>query len=200
MAQVDLEIKQGKTFTRVFRWGIEPILFLPITAASQAAPVQLTVTGHGLTDGWPVVPVSLKGMTELNCPHDPPWANDYKSLAVVNANTVKLAKVNSADFSSYTSGGYLRTYTPVDLTNYTARMTIKDRKGGTALVTLVSPTNIVVDNAAKTITVTITPTATTAFTWTYGVYDLELENAVVSPPFVKELACGTVTVTREVTT
>lgn len=201
MAQLDLEIKQGKTFSRIFRWGAEPILFLPITAASQAAPVQLTVTAHGLPDGWPVVPVSLKGMVELNCPHDPPWASDYKTIIVVNANTVKLDKVNSADFSAYTSGGYLRTYTPVDLSLYKARMKIKDRIGGTVLATLTSLAgDIILNNTTKTITVTLGSVATAAYTWTRGVYDLELYNDGVSPEYVKELASGDVTVTREVTT
>jgi len=50
------------------------------------------------------------------------------------------------------SGGYVVYYTPVNLVGYTARMTIKDKIGGTVLATLVmqAGTGFVIDTAAQT--------------------------------------------------
>jgi hypothetical protein len=199
MAIMDIGIKQGKTFTRTFRWGASPIIYKAITAISQAAPVQITVPAHGYPDGWPATVVSARGMTEINAPHSPPWPMDHHRLTKIDADTIQFNKVNSSDFTPYTAGGYVRAYTPVDLTNYVARMKIKDRIGGTVLVSLTSAAgDIVLDNTKKTIVVTISATATAGYTWTRGVFDIELENSMI--PYTKELASGKVVVVREVTT
>jgi hypothetical protein len=119
---------------------------------------------------------------------------------VVDPNTVTLNKVNSADFSVYTSGGYLQFYTPVSLSGFSARMTIKDRVDGTVLATLTSgaPDNrIVLDDANHTITITISATDTALFTFTKGVYDLEM---VSGAGVVTTLFTGSITVAKEVTT
>jgi hypothetical protein len=199
MANVDLTIKQGKTFSRVFRWGTDPILYKPITAISQGAPAQLTVPGHGLPDGWPAAIVSVRGMTEINARHNPPWPIDYERLSLLDANTITLNKVDSSNFTAYTSGGYVRTYTPVDLAGFIARMQIKDHKGGAVLASFTSAGgNITLDNTLKTITVRIEASATAGYAWTRGVFDLELEN--VGASYTKEIASGNVVVVREVTT
>jgi hypothetical protein len=76
-------------------------------------------------------------------------------------------------------------------------MTIKDRIGGAILQALVSPTDIVIDNVNHTITVTLTAVVTAGWTWTTGVYDLEM----VSPTgVVTKIYKGTITVTKEATT
>lgn len=86
----------------------------------------------------------------------------------------------------------------MDLTGYTARLAVKDKIGGTVLLSLTTENGgIAIDNVAKTITLTIAATATDDFTWTRGVYDLEL----ISPAgVVTALISGKVTVTKEVTT
>ena len=86
----------------------------------------------------------------------------------------------------------------MDLTGYTARLAVKDKIGGTVLLSLTTENNgIVIDNAKKTITLTVEATATDDFTWTRGVYDLEL----ISPAgVVTALITGRVSVTKEVTT
>jgi hypothetical protein len=60
----------------------------------------------------------------------------------------------------------------------------------------VSPTDIVLDDTAKTITVTISAADTAAYDFTTGVYDLEL---VSSGGVVTQLLAGNVTVGSEVT-
>lgn len=191
----DIVIKQGKTFSMVFRYAAEPVVFKAISAASNTAPLELTVPSHGLVNGWPAAIISMKGMTEPNAQYDPPRASEYLPATVVDVNTLRFPDINAADFGLYSSGGYVRYFTPVDLAGCTARMKIKNKAGGTEYSSLVSPTNITIDNVLKTITVTIAATATALFDFRTGVYDLELDNGGV----VTEIASGNVELVKEVT-
>lgn len=195
--KLNLTILQGDTFVRIIRWETPPFIYKAITAITQAAPAAITAIAHGLKAGWRVAVVSVKGMKQINADSTPPRDSDFQQCAVTSVDIVTLNKVNSSDYSLYTSGGYLQFYTPVDMTGFSARMTIKDRVGGTILQALVSPTDIVIDNTNHTITITITAAVTAAWTWTTGTYDLEM----VSPTsVVTKLYKGSITVTKEVTT
>lgn len=68
-----------------------------ITAATQANPVVLTVTAHGLTTGNYVEIDSVVGMTQLN--------GRIYTCTVVDANTLRLDGVDGTAFTAYTSGG-----------------------------------------------------------------------------------------------
>jgi hypothetical protein len=193
----DLVIEQGKTFVRVVRWETTPIVYKPITAIPQTAPATLTVTGHGVPDGWKVAVIDVKGMTDINAINSPPLPSDYHRATVVDVNTIQLNDISAGSFKPYKSGGSIMYYTPTSLTGFTGRMTIKDRIGGTALATLLNGVGVVVDSSAKTITITIDAVTTAAYTWTSGVYDLELVSA---GGVVTALLSGNVTVTDEVTT
>jgi hypothetical protein len=198
--QLDLEIVQGDTFTRIVRWETAPFVYKAISAITQSAPVSITATGHGLKNGWRAAVVSAQGMKEINAElsaSNLPKDSAYQQVTFVDANTVQFNKINSAGFDVYTSGGYLQFYTPVDMAGYTARLTIKDRVGGTIRIALVSPTDIAIDNTEHTITMTIAAAITAAFTWTKGTYDLEM----VSPTgVVVKLFHGSIAITKEVTT
>lgn len=195
--RVDLSIRQGATFTFVFRWETTPIVYRPITAIAAQAPVRITATGHGLPDGWRAAVVSCEGMDELRAT-TPPRASHYHPVTVIDANTVEMNEVNAASYEPYVSGGYLQFYTPVDMASYTARMNVRNKVGGTLLAEYsTANSGLAVDNAAKTITLNILATATDDFTFTRAVYDLEM----VSPTgVVTPLAEGPFAVTREVTT
>jgi hypothetical protein len=194
----DIVIQQGKTFNQVVRWESTPIIYKPITGITQAAPVQITATAHGVPAGWRVAVVSVKGMLGINAKNTPPRPSDYHPATVAGANAITLNDVNSADYSPYSSGGYLQYNTPVDMTGFTARMTIKDVVGGTAQETLTSGNGkIVLDNTAKTITILLDAATTAAYTWVKGVYDLEMVSAA---GVVTAILTGRVTVTKEVTT
>lgn len=198
----DLVIQQGRTFSKVVRWETPPLLYKAITAISKAGPVQITSVGHGVPDGWRVAIASAKGMTQINTKNSPPKLSDYQQATSVSADVVSLNEVNSSDYDTYTSGGYIVMNTPVTLTGFTARMSIKDKIGGTELLrldtTLVAPQpRIVVDNATKTITLTISAVDTAAITtWVKGVYDLEM---VSTGGVVTAILYGNVTVSKEVT-
>lgn len=88
--------------------------------------------------------------------------------------------------------------TAVNLTGYTARMTIRDTYGGTSLLSCTTENSrITLGGAAGTITFSVAASDTAALTApASGVYDLEL----VSGSTVRKLMYGDVTIIPEVTT
>jgi hypothetical protein len=196
VSKQDIKIIQGSTFIQQVRWETTPIVYKPITGITQAAPVSITAATHGVPNGWRVAIVSVKGMAEINAKNSPPKDKDYLPATSIDANTIQLNDLNAADFSNYQSGGYVQYNSPVDLTGFTANMEIKDRIGGTMLAMLSTVTGeIVLDNTNKVITITLTAAKTVAYTWTKGVYDLELVSAT---GVVTTLLYGAVTVYQEV--
>ena len=199
-ATKDLIIQQGRTFSLALRWESPPIVYRPITAIAQTAPVRLTVPAHGLPDGWRVAVTNVKGMTEINAEANKLTSRDYHQATVLDANTIEINDINAAGFKAYTSGGYIQFGTPVDLTGFTARMTIKTKVGGKELMTLTTANDrITIDASAKVISLTIEAEDTELLTWTTGVYDLEMVSGA-TPAVVTALLSGRVTVTKEVTT
>lgn len=183
----DFSIQQGETWQRVIRWENLPYLYRAITGITKAAPAVLTVVAHGLTDGWRVAPVSVQGMTEINALNTTPRDSDYHQVTVVDVDHISLNDVNSADFTAYTSGGYVQFYTPVDLAGATGNMDVKDGIGGTVLFSL-NPANsrMVFDNTKKTITLSLLDSFTEApiqvIPWTTAVYDLDVVVGGVTTP------------------
>lgn len=174
----DITIKQGKTFIRVLRWETAPVVRKPITGISLAfgAP-RMDVVGHGLTNGWRAYVSRVKGMINLNAQNNPPRASDFHPCTVIDPNTVEFNDVtpvdsNGREWPAWTEGGFLEYNTPVDLTGYTARIKIKNKVGGTVLASndsadeALNVINVTIDNAAKTITLTIAASATDDFAWT----------------------------------
>lgn len=88
--------------------------------------------------------------------------------------------------------------TPVDLTNWSARMQIRESiNDAQAAVDLSSPSaGIVLGGTAGTIAVTLTAAQTAALTIRRGVYDLEVQDSVGN---VTRLLQGAVEVSPEVT-
>lgn len=86
---------------------------------------------------------------------------------------------------------------PVDLTGYTARMQVRETLDApTPLLSLAVGSGISIDGPAGQITLVIADEASTAWTWRYGLYDLELES---SGGEVERLLKGEFEVDREVT-
>ncbi len=85
----------------------------------------------------------------------------------------------------------------VDLTGYTARMQIRRRKTtDTPYLSISSDSEIVVGDAAGTLTITIPAATTAALDFKRAVYDLEVESA---GGIVTRLLQGTVELNKEVT-
>jgi hypothetical protein len=194
----NLTMVKGSDFFHTVRWETEPVVFKAITGITQAAPARVTCSSHGLTSGWSVAVVSVKGMTQINAANSPPKSSDFIEVSVVDANTVDLVGVNAAGYKAYISGGYLQFNTAKSLSGYTARMSIKDKVDGTELLRLdTSNGRIVIDDATKVIELDVPAVIMEAITWKKGVYDLEM---VSLEGVVTSILTGTVTVLTEVTT
>lgn len=189
-ATKDLAIRKGATFAQTLRWEAPPIVWKPITAISLTAPVRLTVPAHSCPPNWRVNVSCNKSMREMD---------GVKGLAtVIDADTIEINTINASGFKPYKGDGYLSFNTPVDMTAMTARMSIKDKVGGTELLRLSTlDGTITLDEVACTITIILPASVTAALTWKGGVYDLELE---AIDGTVMCLLAGKVKVTDEVTT
>lgn len=184
-------VRAGETFHPTMRWGTGVYTAKNISAITQATPVVVTATGHGLPNGWPCAVVGAQGMVQMNATRYPPQGNDWKAGTVLSVDTIQLNGVSSALMSAYTSGGALVYDTPAALAGVTATLSIYDNPGhtGTPLVTLVSPTDITIDLTAMTITPLL---QTAGLTWTTGYYRLDVAD---SGGVVTELLRGTITIT-----
>lgn len=195
---LDLTIYQGRTFRHVVRWETSPPVYKAITAITQTAPVVITAVGHGVKTGWYVAVTDVGGMTEINAAANAPRSGDYTQATFVDTDNISLDTVDAARFSAYTSGGYLRYNTPKDLGGAVARMDLRDRVGGTLLLSISSTTGeITLDNTDHMIVIELTPAVTELITYKKAVYDLEVQ---ASDGTVSVLLAGSITVIPEVTT
>ena len=200
----DFEILIGSSWDYVIRWGAAPIVRKPITNIdlSLGAP-RLSVSSHGLFEGWGVAVYGVKSPRQINAVNNPPEGSDYHSATVIDTGTIELNDVtpvdeNGQEWPAYTSGGFIQYDTPVDLTGYTARMSIKDKIGGAVLHSLTTENGgITIDTAAKTVLLSIPAATTEDFTWSRGVYDLEMVSATGK---VTRIISGRIALSREVTT
>ena len=176
----DLTILKGRTFTLVLRWETAPIVYKAITAIEQSAPARLTVPGHGCVDGWRAAVTGVKGMTEINAEANKVRSADYQTVTIVDANTIEFNELDASGFKAYVSGGFLQYLTPVDLTGYTGRTKIKDKVGGTLLLSTEpadAPLNLLtatVDTTAKTITLGLDALTSAALSWSKAVHEAEM--------------------------
>ena len=193
----DWTIYQGRTFKRVVRWETTPTVFKPITGISRTAPTVVDCVGHGLKSGWYMAITDAGGMTEINAPANAPRAADYKQVTVIDADSFSVNDLSSAQFSAYTSGGYVRYNTPKSLASAVARLHIRNRVGGTLLLELTSTAgDIVLSDSDHMVVITITDEVTKLMTYTKGVYDLEIEDSA-GDTYV--LLVGSVVVVPEIT-
>lgn len=187
MGTKDITITRGKTFRKVFQWEqASPVVSKAITAISFASGFpRLTVTSHGVPDGWRCTVNRVVGPKQINAKNNPPRDSDYYEVTVIDSNTIELNGVvpvdeNGREWAEYVSGGFINYNTPRDLTGYTADVVMRDKVGGTVLLSSRlgdSPLNLIttdVDDPTKTITVVIDATDTAAITWNKAVYEIEM--------------------------
>ena len=183
-----ISLQQGKTQPLVLRCETTPIIYKPITGISlEFGAPRLDVTGHGLPNGWRAACSRVHGMKQINAENNPPSDSDYHASTVIDANTVEFNDVipvddNDKEWSAYTSGGFLQYNSPMDLTGYSARLQIREKKNGATVLfemTTGADALISIDNTAKTVTLYFDAIDFTALTWKRGYYELELYKDVV---------------------
>lgn len=174
----DWVVYQGRTFKRIVRWETTPTVFKAITGISRAAPTNVLCVGHGLSSGWYVAITDVLGMTEINAPANSPRSSDFRQVTVVDPDNFTINDLSSAQFSPYTSGGYVRYNTPKSLSGAVARLQFRDRVGGTLLLELSSTTGeISLDDVDHVVIVAITDEVTKLMSYSTAVYDLEITDS-----------------------
>ena len=152
----------------------------------------ITAPGHAVPLGWRAKITNAGGMKEAN-------TLDYQIATEITTDTITFNQVNSLAFTAYTSGGILEYNKPVQISNLSARMQIREKVTSDAIIHELTTQNggIVFDDIYKTITINIPDSATTQFNFTSAVYLLEFVDNVSG--YVYPFAKGSVSLEREVT-
>ena len=175
-ARINFKVYQGSTFQEVLRWESATKTYATISAISKAAPCVITVTSGQPTPpvNWRVRVTGVTGMKEINQLSD----SDYYLTSAISSNNITINTINSAAYTTYTSGGIIEWNTPVPLAGYTAKMQIREAIDSSTVILELTTANggIVIDTTNYTIGINMTSTQTAAFTFINAVYSLELTN------------------------
>lgn len=120
MQKLSITVRRGAKADIPIRIESDTLVFVAITAMAKSAPLLVTAPLHGMPNGWRAAIMNAVGMTELNTPWDHLRAADFRKIALVDANSFQFPDVNSASWRTYTSGGQVVYYQPVDLSAYSA--------------------------------------------------------------------------------
>lgn len=191
-ANIPLRVIQGTTLNKVLRLMQPGRVYKEISAITAAAPVLITVPGHGLTGTWPVWFREVTGLNGINREPDStrPWMAE-----VVDPDTLRINAIDATGQKG--QGGRLIYLPPVDLTGVTGRLQVRAAAGSNEVLTELNTTNggLVIDGLGL-LRVHLSATESAALSWKAGVYDLEL---TFSDGTVTRFAEGDVVVSQEVT-
>lgn len=199
--RLTLTVRRGASAQIPIRIETPGKVFVPITAMLRTAPIQITAPGHGLLNGWRAGVMNAGGMTELNSPWDHiDYARMYQ-VEVLGNDSITFPEVNACGFHTYTSGGQLVYYQPLDLADFSsARMDVKRSVGGSLVATYgTADGTLQLNQADQVLWFLLDPEDTMALPVAGLVFDIELvksSGAVVAVC----AATSTLTVLPEVTT
>lgn len=177
-AKINFRVYQGSTFEEVLRWESATKTYATISAISKAAPCVVTVNS-----GQPTPPVNWRtrisgvgGMKEINLLSD----NDYYLTSSIVSNQITYNDINSANYTTYTSGGILEWNSPIPVSTYTAQMQIRESVDSSTVILELTTANggISINSNDYTIAIRMTSQQTAAFTFITAVYSLELTNTL----------------------
>lgn len=196
-AKLNYKVYQGSTFQETYRWESQTKVYVPISTISKSAPCVITTqTATDLPVGWRFRVTGVGGMKEINTISED---NYYIATAInVGKTQITINQVNSNSYTTYTSGGTIEYNDWVLLTDYQARMQIRETVDSSTVIYEATTANnrIVIDNVYKTITLNIPATVTAGFSFETAVYSMELfkSNGEVTP-FIE----GNLVLVKEIT-
>lgn len=178
----EILIQRGETFSLDVYWAdADHLTYKAITDISIAdGPPRLTVPGHGMPNRWPAAVVRVNGMRQINAENQPPSSADFREGLVIDSDTIEFNGLDATGFSPYVSGGFLVFQTPQDLTDHTPRMDVKDKRGGTVLISSeedAAPLDVIeltTFPAEARTNITISAENAAAIPWNKGVTELEM--------------------------
>lgn len=192
MAKKALKIIKGSTLSETFRYESPKKVYRTISNISNSAPMVITSTAHSLPLNWRVKVTNVVGMTEVND------SENYLEATTLTADTIEINSVNAVGFKTYVSGGVLEYNQPINLTNVSAVLQVRENIDSTTVLLELTSFNggIVIDPINSTITLYMSAATSSLLSWDKGVYSLELTfiDGTVLP-----LLEGNVSVLKEVT-
>lgn len=192
-AKINYKMYQGSTFQETYRWESQTKVYVPIQTITKAAPCVITTSeSHNMPIGWRFRVVGAGGMKEINSS-----VESYYIATSTTTNTITANQINSLQYTQYTSGGVVEYNQPVPINTYSARMQIRETVDSPTVIYEATSQagQIVINDTAKTITITILGNVTSGFTFNTAVYSLELYNGNNVISFL----VGNITLVPEVT-
>jgi hypothetical protein len=189
-----LDMEQGATFEYNFNWYAGGKFMAPIEDICIGYPTRIKVTAHGLPtiSDTPVILSGIDGADILNS-HD----LGIEEAVYVDADHFDMP-ISTVKDKWVVGSGEMTYHKPTDITDYTARMQIRENWHATDIIHELTTENagIVLTVEDAGIAITILPVDTEAFTFNVAVYDIEM----ISPSGqITRVIEGTVTLHKEVT-
>jgi len=187
----EIKIQQGATFNRTWNWYGGGKICREVTSIDTGCPTTLTTAAHLLPTGDTPVYLEARGARELD-------TKGKEVLATYVSATEFSVPINTLGKTYSSPSVVMSYYAPKGLTGYIARMSIRENiDDTTAILELTSAggdITITLANAAVTVTISATVTATLDFEEAF--FDLELED---TGGVVTRLVEGKVLLSDEVT-
>jgi hypothetical protein len=199
--KIRIAVRKGASAAIPLRLETGTLSFAAISAMDKSAPLRVTATGHNIPDGWYVAIVDSNGMTELNASDSNAIRDsEFHRITWVDADTLEFDGISSANFTTYTSGGYLAFYAPMSLASYTsARMDVKTRVGGDVILALnTTDGTLEIEETTSTLWIRLEDDALDAVAARDYVFDIEMVSATAVDALCS--AKSVLTVLPEVTT
>ncbi|WP_313462457.1 hypothetical protein [Pseudomonas nitroreducens] len=170
-ACMPLRLVRGATYRDTRRLMQPPKEYRDIQAIASDAPLRLTVPAHGLASDWLAWVIGTTGLSELN--RDPARQLPHR-VEIIDADTLEINSLSGVGFKPAAGAGQLVYQPPVDLTDATAKLIIREaEEGGATLLELTTGAGIT-HSAPGTLVVEITAAASAAISWITGWYHLEI--------------------------
>lgn len=177
-AEYPIQIPAGRDYEIPLRPTTAEIIYKPISAIIASAPVRLTVTAHGVPNGWPV---QAKGKREGT----PLIDLGAQYATVIDANTIELNALQSLDWPAYTSGDAVLSYNqPMSLSGYSFRMRVKERAADTESLVDISTASGQITVVDNTLLMRLPNIQTAALVGSRYVYELEATETSTSKKFL----------------
>lgn len=176
MQKLNLTIRRGASSDIPIRIETDELIYRPITAMTRSAPLQITATAHGLPNGWRAAIQNAGGSSEINLPWDRLRDADLRKIAWIDADHFTFPEINSSSWRTYTSGGQVVYYQPLDLSAFSsASMDVRAAVDGSLLAHYnTTDGTLEIDSTASAIWLRLTETETESLPADDLVFDVEL--------------------------
>lgn len=190
----DLDMEQGETFEQSFNWYAGGKFMARIEEVEVGYPTIIKVTNHGLpsVSMTPVIISGVMGCEILN-------SSDLgiELATYIDADHFSMPISTVADTWKVNTGE-ITYHKPTDITDYTARMHIREKWHSTTFIHELTTENggIVLDVNDASIGLSIDAATTALFTFNKAFYDIEMVSPVGT---VTKVIKGTITLYKEIT-